>query len=315
MVSFQLRQKLADEIAIPLTEAWSGAKGNKLSSAVGDSIPGSILHTLYLKFASRVTKRAVSCGYSREMPEKPSVWHVYPDGGVGVLCQKLAENITDSINLSSPVEEIIVEENEVVGVKAKGEKYNASAVVSTAPVYVLPKLITGTDKLNFLSKFRYRPMTFVNMRFEGRGLLPDVVVWTPEDNFPFFRLTETAVSMPWLAPEGKTVITVDIGCEKGDKIWEMEEDALGEMCLENLLPLIPDARERYLGCRVLRTPLAYPVFLEEYENERQQFEKGTGVDGLYSIGRNGEFRHIFMEDAYWRTHKKMDQMIADSLYK
>jgi protoporphyrinogen oxidase len=303
-------QKLADEIAIPLTEAWSGASGDKLSSAVGDSIPGSILHTLYLKLASRVTKRAVSCGYSREMPESPSVWHVYPDGGVGVLCQKLAEGISDSINLNSPVEEIIVEENEIVGVKAKGKKYDASAVVSTAPVHILPKLIKGTDKLDFLSKFRYRPMTFVNMRFEGRELLPDVVVWTPEDRFPFFRLTETAVSMPWLAPDGKTVITVDIGCEKGDEIWEMEEDALGEMCLENLLPLIPDARERFLGCRVLRTPLAYPVFLEEYEEDRKRFEKGTGVDGLYSIGRNGEFRHIFMEDAYWRTHRKMDELIS-----
>ena len=304
-------EKLADEIAIPLTEAWSGAKGEKLSSAVGDSIPGSILHTLYLKLASRLTGRAVSCGYSREMPEKPSVWHVYPDGGVGVLCQKLAEDITDSINLNSPVEEILVEDNKTVGVKVKGETYNASAVVSTAPVHILSKLVKGTDKLEYLSRFRYRPMTFVNMRFEGRGLLSDVVVWTPEAEFPFFRLTETAVSMPWLAPQGKTVVTVDIGCEKGDEIWEMDEESLGEMCLKNLLPLIPDARERYLGCRVLRTPLAYPVFLDEYEEDRQRFEKGTEIDGLYSVGRNGEFRHVFMEDAYWRTRKRMDELLFE----
>jgi len=25
------------------------------------------------------------------------------------------------------------------------------------------------------------------------------------------------------------------------------------------------------------------------------------VAGLYSIGRNGEFAHILMEDVYWRT--------------
>ncbi len=80
-------------------------------------------------------------------------------------------------------------------------------------------------------------MTFVNMRFEGRGLLPDVVVWTPEDKYPFFRLTETAVSMPWLAPEGKTVITVDIGCEKGDEIWEMDEETIEELCLESFAPI------------------------------------------------------------------------------
>ena len=299
---------LADEVAIPLTEAWSGAKAEELASSAGDSIPGSIAHTLFLKLAGRLTGRAVACGYSRELPETPSVWHVYPMGGVGVLCQKLAENITDAIELESPVEAIYTEDNRVVGVRAAGRDVEASAVVSTAPVHILAKLLKGTDKLNYLARFRYRPMVFVNMRFRGRGLLRDVVVWTPENKFPFFRLTETPLSMPWLAPEGKTLITVDIGCEKGDEIWQMEDDALGEMCLENLTPLIPDARERYLGCRVLKTPLAYPVFLKEYEEDRQRFENGTGVEGLYSIGRNGEFRHVFMEDAYCRTLKKMQEL-------
>lgn len=304
-------EKLGNEIAIPLTEAWSGAPGEDLSSAVGDSIPGSMLRTIYLKLASRWTSRAVSCGYSREKPEHPGVWHVYPDGGVGVLCQKLAENIMDSIRLSSPVEEILVENEKVVGVKVGGKRIDAGAVISTAPVHILARLVNGTSTLDYLLKFRYRPMTFVNMRFEGRGLLPDVVTWTPEDKYPFFRLTETAVSMPWLAPAGKTVITVDIGCEIGDDIWEMENDALGEKCLNNLLPLIPDAKERYLGCKVLRTPLAYPIFLKEYEEDRKRFEKGTEIDGLISIGRNGEFRHVFMEDAYWRTRQKVDELLGN----
>lgn len=299
---------LADEVAIPLTEAWSGAKAEDLATAVGDSIPGSVAHTLFLKLAGRLTGRAVACGYSREMPEKPSVWHVYPREGVATLCHKLAESLTDAIQLESPVEAILVEGNRVVGVRVAGREREAGAVVSTAPVHILAKLVKGTDALNFLSRFRYRPMIFVNMRFRGRGLLPDVVTWTPESQFPFFRLTETPLSMPWLAPEGKTIITVDIGCEVGDEIWKMEDDCLGELCVDKMSPLIPDARERYLGSRVLRTPLAYPVFLSEYEADRQRFENGSGVEGLFSIGRNGEFRHIFMEDAYWRTLRKMQEL-------
>ncbi len=303
--------RLAEEIAVPLTEAWSGASGDRLASSVGDSIPGSIFRTLYLKIASRVTGRAVACGYSREKKETASVWHVYPDGGVGVLCQKLAEDIGDSISLNSPVQKIIVENDKAVGVEVGGEHIAASAVVSTAPAHILPKIISGSDKLEYLSEFKFRPMTFVNMRFEGRGLLPDIVVWAPEKKFPFFRLTETAVSMPWLAPEGKTVITADIGCEKGDEIWEMDDEAIGEKCLESILELIPDARERYLGCRVLRTPLAYPVFLREYEENRKRFEQGLEIEGLYTIGRNGEFRHVFMEDAYWRAQRKMKELLAE----
>ena len=109
------------------------------------------------------------------------------------------------------------------------------------------------------------------MKFDGRGLLPDTVLWFPEKNFPFFRLTEATLSMPWLAPEGKTIITVDIGCERGDEFWEMDEDKLTELCLENLTRIIPDVRAKFLGAKVLKTPIAYPVFLNEYEADAQEF--------------------------------------------
>jgi protoporphyrinogen oxidase len=301
---------LADEVALPLIEAWSGAKAAELSSSVGESLPGSIAKTLYLKAASKVLKRAVCIGYSRELPESPNVWHVYPNDGVHTLCDKLAEGIEDKIRLESPVEEIIVENERVVAVRSKGETTEVSAVISTAPINILSKLVKGTDKLERFSKFRYRPMTFVNMRFEGRGLLPDVVLWLPEGKYPFFRLTEATLSMPWLAPEGKTIITVDIGCEKDDEIWNMDSDSLAELCLENLSEIIPNVREKYLGSHVLRTPISYPVFLKEYESERLELENGTGIENLLSVGRNGEFSHIFMEDVYWRTLQKTRKLIG-----
>lgn len=302
-------ESLAGEVAIPLTEAWSGTGAETLSPAVGEGISSGIGRTLWLKAASRLTGRAVSCGYSRELPEKVSVYHVYPEGGIGALCQKLAEGLDGVIQLESPVEKIIVEGNRAVGVRVNGRFQEAAAVISTAPVNVLGRIMEGTDALDHLTSFRYRPMVFVNLRMQGRGLLPDVVTWTPENHFPFFRLTETPLSMPWLAPEGKTVITADIGCDTDSEIWKMDDEALGELCIENVDRLIPDARNRYLGCRVMKTATAYPVFLREYEQERLNLMKGTGIEDLYSIGRNGEFSHIFMEDVHFRTKQKMSQVL------
>ncbi|MCY7376109.1 MAG: FAD-dependent oxidoreductase [Pyrinomonadaceae bacterium] len=302
---------LADEVALPLIEAWSGAKAEDLSAAVGQSLPGSIGKTLYLKAASKVLGRAVAIGYNREMPETASVYHVYPEKGVGSLCEKLAAGLADKIKLEMPVEEIIVENERVVAVKAKGETTEVAAVVSTAPANILAKLVKGTKALESFKSFRYRPMIFVNMRFEGRGLLPDTVLWLPESEFPFFRLTEATLSMPWLAPAGKTIITVDIGCEKGDEFWEMDEDELTALCLEHLTKIIPGGREKFLGANVLRTPIAYPVFLNEYETARKDFERSSGIENLLSIGRNGEFAHIFMEDVYWRTRKKVRNLIEN----
>lgn len=300
---------LADEIALPLIEAWSGAHADDLAVAVGDSLPKSIAKTLYLKTASRVLGRAVACGYSRELPESPSVFHVYPKGGVATLCEKLAEDLNGEIKLESPVTEILVEKERVVAVSVKGKIQRVSSVISTAPVNILAKVVRGTHRLEHVKRFRYRPMVFVNLKFEGRGLLPDTVLWVPEKRFPFFRLTEATLSMPWLAPVGKTMILVDIGCEKDDRVWNLQETELVKMCLDSIAEIIPDAKDRYLGCRVLRTPIAYPVFLKEYEKERLDFEKTTGIDNLLSIGRNGEFAHIFMEDVYWRTRKKVQKLV------
>ena len=301
---------LADEVALPLLEAWSGAPAEDLSPAVGDGLfGGSIAKTLYLKLAAQVTGRAVACGYNREKPETPGVWHVYPNKGVSTLCEKLAEGLEDSIKLESPVEAIIVENEKVVGVRVKGAMQEVSAVISTAPANILARLVQGTGALEAASRFRYRPMVFINMRFEGRGLLPDTVMWFPEKEFPFFRITEATLSMPWLAPEGKTILTVDIGCQKDDEIWSMDEEELAELCLKNLVGIIPDVRKRFLGSNVLRTPIAYPIFLNEYEEERRNFDRSTNIENLLSVGRNGEFSHMFMEDVYWRTQKKVRDLI------
>jgi protoporphyrinogen oxidase len=300
---------LAQEVAIPLVEAWSGASASALAPSVADKLPLGIARLIFLTVMSRLTRRAIAIGYGKEKPESASVWHVYPEGGVSALCHRLAQTLEKSIRLESRVESIFVENGQAVGVRVNGQFREASAVISTAPCHVLPRLIQGSDKLSFLSRFRFRPMVFVLLRLKGRNLLNDTVVWLPEKQFPFFRLTETPISMPWLAPEGKTLITADLGCEVGDHTWNASDESLAALCLASMESLIPDIKNRYLGVRVLRTPYAYPVFLREYENQRLAFQHDTGIDSLYSIGRNGEFDHLLTEDVYWRTLAKMSQIL------
>ncbi len=239
---------LANEIALPLLESWSGISGKQLSPALGEGLfGGGIAKTMYLKAAGLITGRAVACGYNKEKPETPRVWHVYPNGGLSTLCEKLADGLKDSIKLESPVQEIIIENEKAVAVRVKGELQEVSAVISTAPVNILSKLVKGSTALKSTANFRYRPMVFTNLKFEGRNLLPDTVIWFPEKEFIFFRLTEATQSMPWLAPEGKTIITADIGCEKGDAIWSMDEKKLAALCLEKITAIIPDAKKKFLG--------------------------------------------------------------------
>lgn len=296
---------LADEVALPLVEAWSGASADELSPAVAAKFAGGIGHLLWLHVASRITRRVVASGYCRELPESAAVTHVYPEEGVAAVCRRVADGLDDAVRLESRVEKIYVEDGRAVGIRAGGVDSPATAVVTTAPVDVLPRLVDGTTVLDHLGGFRYRAMVFVNLKLRGRALLPDVVTWLPEAASAAFRLTEAPLAMPWLAPAGKTVITCDLGAEVGDPTWAADDDALVQRCLDDLAALVPDVRARLLGSAVLRVRYAYPMFLTAYEPARQAWEQGSGVTDLLSVGRNGEFAHILMEDVYWRTVRRI----------
>ena len=300
---------LADEVALPLLEAWSGVPARELAASVGGKLRLGIAYTLYLKAMSRVTGRAIGMGYSNVLDENPSVYHVYPLGGIACACQSLAASIGTRIRLESPVEKIWVEKGRVRAITAGDQTTEVSAVVSTAPAPVLAGLVQGDRSLEPVRKFQFRPMISVNLRYRQRPILTDTVLWTPENIYPFFRVTEAIQSMPWLAPQHSTMLTCDIGEEIAGSYWRMEDEELGEICARAIERMHRGTAERYAGCRVIRIPNAYPIFLKSYEAVRERFELGTGIDGLYSIGRNGEFNHILMEDVYWRTTHKMNQLI------
>jgi protoporphyrinogen oxidase len=295
---------LAQEVAMPLLEAWSGAKPEELAPAVADKLPASLGQTVFLRMASHVTRRAVAIGYCKTAPHSANVFHVYPDGGVGSICQKLARDLDGSIALESPVSKIYVEKGRARAIRLNGKDVPVRAVISTAPINKLADMVSGGSELERFRRFRFRGVVFVNLKLEGQHLLPDVLTWVPSGK-PFFRLTEAPQAMPWLAPPKKTMILVEYGAEVGDRHWSMPDEALTKYTVQHLVPFVPDVNQRLLGARVQRSHIAYPVFLRDYEEDRLALTRGTGVENLLSIGRNGEFDHILMEDIYWRTLERI----------
>lgn len=71
---------LADEVALPLLEAWSGLPADQLSASVIDKIPTSLLQTVWLRAAQHLSRRAVMIGYCKEAPSAVGVYHVAAEG-------------------------------------------------------------------------------------------------------------------------------------------------------------------------------------------------------------------------------------------
>jgi len=300
---------LADEVALPLLEAWSGLPADQLSASVIEKIPAGLLQTIWLRAAQRLSRRAVTIGYCKEAPSTSGVFHVSPEGSVAAICQHVAAHLPRPVQLDHPADFIYVDDERVVGARVNGHDIDTDTVISTLPVNRLPQLVKGTDSLDRFRRFRFRGLVLANLKLNGRGLLPDVLVWTPH-GFPYFRVTETPLAMPWTAPEGKTMILCEFGTQPGDDLWNMADDEVVERCISTLDPLIPDARSRVIGASVLRQPLGYPVFALEYEKDRAALaSQGTGIDGLYSVGRNGEYDHILMEDIFWRLRRRIPRLV------
>ena len=136
------------------------------------------------------------------------------------------------------------------------------------------------------------------------------MVWTPT-GFPYFRVTETPLAMPWTAPAGKTMILCELGAQPGDDVWNLTDDEAIERCVSTLDLLIPNVRSWMIGATVMRQPLGYPVFALEYETDRAAFATtGTGIGGLHSVGRNGEYDHILMEDTFWRLRRRIPTIVT-----
>jgi oxygen-dependent protoporphyrinogen oxidase len=301
---------MARDVAIPLMESLTGAPAEELSPAISSKLPG-ILHTMMLRTASKLSGKAVAIGYCQDLPENARVWHVYPDGGIVMICHSLAERLGNKVHLKTPVRHIVTENGTVKGVETSRGFQPASAVISTAPVNVLPRLAPEAEALRHLSAFRFSSIVFVNLFLRGRGLLPNVAVWFPEKNYDFFRVQEPPISLPWTAPEGQTYFSVDIGTAVDSDLWKADDNALAKRCVEQLRDVVPDIKTRVLGARVLRTKIAYPVYMKSYEAARLRFRQTTGVKGLHSVGRNGEFAHILMEDVYHRTMKRTENVIGE----
>ncbi len=289
---------LAREVANPLVESWSGRPADELAPSVVDKIPGGLVATVALTAARRLTRRPVAIGYCNEAPQSMNVWHVYPRRGLGVFTDALAGRV-ESIRFETPIECIHVEHDRVVGVRIHGTDHPASGVISTLPAPTLARVLDH-PVIAPLAHLRYRPMVFAMLHVRGRGLLPEPVTWFPDPALPFFRVTETAMAMPWIAPPDETLLTVDFGAAIGDAIWTASDSELAARAFSGLRDLIPDLSGRHLATHVTRTPIAYPVFALETEDARLAISR-HGIEGLVSAGRNAEFGHYLMEDVYWRT--------------
>jgi protoporphyrinogen oxidase len=113
------------------------------------------------------------------------------------------------------------------------------------------------------------------------------------------RIQEPRNWSPFLAPRGKTSLILEIACNRGDSIWNEDEEVIFRSCMPQLVELGLLREEQ--TSKVLdyfRTEMthAYPIYDLDYKQKIDHaLRLCEQVDNLVTLGRQGLFRYNNMD--------------------
>jgi len=128
-------------------------------------------------------------------------------------------------------------------------------------------------------------------------LIPDNWLFFPEKKYPFNRIFEQKAFSPFMVPEGKTVLCVEITCGDQDELWQATDAEVFARLRPQLqeVGLLPGEP---LETFVRRLTHAYPVYDLAYADHlARALAEINRIGNLYTVGRQGGFSYTGMADS------------------
>jgi protoporphyrinogen oxidase len=267
------------------------------SAAERIAVPG--LSDVLLNIVSRRFRRF---GKHSDLPHSPyqRVFH-YPRHGFGQFAELLAARVAAGggrllyaqplTGLRSGPEGMILE-------YGRGVALSAQHVISTMPVDRLQFMLAGEDGANPRLELPFRSLVLILLEVAQPRVTPCHWIYFPDADCIFQRSTEFGNFSLAMAPAGRSAVCLEIPCDHDDEIWRMDPGTLFSRAMA-------DARKQNIldprwvaGYQIVRERYAYPLFDLESEEKLRQIRKFLALfPRLQSIGRQGEFRYINVDDA------------------
>jgi len=227
-------------------------------------------------------------GLARTVLNKSHKQVLYPPGGVGTICERVAEAYVERggrLELNAANVDFDVEDNHVTRVSWDGgEVLNPAQVIWTGSIHRMCSL-TGIDRedLPFLT------ILLVLMKIDGRIKQgEELYSYIPDEGIAFNRIYYPNRSVDGLCPEGKDSLCVEI--TRGDFRDEAEREKLKQHVAQSLERLGVCKAGDISDTRFMFVPDSYPVYPLDYREKLSRiWEQLDRFDNLRSIGRSGQF--------------------------
>ncbi|MBI4147780.1 FAD-dependent oxidoreductase [Candidatus Woesearchaeota archaeon] len=247
---------------------------------------------------------------SKQKPEVSADVFYYPRGGVGRVCDRLAEHVlkAGAVEYGSQPSRLVVRDGRVVEIEVrraigKSVIHDPETVTSTLYLQDLLSLFDPPPPENVLQaaeRLRYRSLLLVYVFVNRPRVLDDHWIFFPEREFVFNRVSEQKNFSAHVAPADKTFLVAEISGDLNDFLWNMPEKQLADVAITDLVKAGLIASTDVDGTHIVRIDRMYPVYDLEYrKNLRIVLDWLHSIENFYTIGRQGLF-------AYTNTDHSLD---------
>lgn len=235
----------------------------------------------------------------------------YPKDGIGVVSDYIAKEIKDAggqILCSLECKSIFLNKDnkisKVICMNKEGQEIvfetEDTLVFSSLPLPEMVNAIEGVDMpldiVNAVSRFKFRALRTVNIMLDKARVSDNSWIYIQDKEYIFFRIQEPINWSPFMAPDGKTSLILEIACSQGDKVWKMSQDELIARTISDLEKLGYEIKDSVIDAFVVDEPHAYPVYHLGYKKElSSMIDYVFKIKNFMTFGRQGVFRYNNMD--------------------
>ena len=258
---------------------------------------------------------------------------MYPKLGPGQLWETVARSVVEKggeLHMNHEVVGVEVSAGVVTGVRVKnretGEEFSRSCdvVFSTMPVKQLvasmDDAVVSSDVRRVAAGLRYRDFITVGlllkkMKVENQtasptvnDIIPDNWIYIQERDVKVGRLQIFNNWSPYMVDDHDTGwIGMEYFCNEGDELWELSDDELKALGVEELSKIDLIEKDHVLDSTVIRMQKAYPAYFGTYDEFDKIRECLDRISNLFLIGRNGMHRYNNADHSMLTAKVAVDQ--------
>ncbi|WP_052269419.1 protoporphyrinogen/coproporphyrinogen oxidase [Geobacter anodireducens] len=216
-------------------------------------------------------------------------------GGTGAIFSSIATRFQDRISFSHVLTEVNLAARELAFSNGRRERYDS--LITTIPLDIFIGLCRDVPNhvREAASRLVHNSGLIVGIGVEGERCDSKCWMYFPEDNCPFYRVTNFHNYSPWNVPNGDTSRFFSLMCETTYSPHKPVNRAeIVETTIQGLINagmLAESERERIISRYVIDIPYSYPVPTVGRDEALAVINPFLESQGVYARGRFGAWKY------------------------